>query len=424
MNLGDVALLTATAVAAGLAGLLLDPGPTAAVLAVVVACALLADRRRDRDRRCRLLHRLEAESGELLDWDELEDLAQDRTTELRRCQAAVASEQTWRTRLVTSIDDPALLFDQQHERMVAANDAARRLFRIGQRDELGLIQAVGSSALTQAAREATHTGRPVHVDADVGDREVRATASPIGDDVLLLVTDRTEQRRVEELRRSFVVNASHELKTPATAIQTLAEALDIALEDGSGRARGLVSRLHEEAGRLVRLVHDLLDLRRLEEHGHLERSAVDLAQLARDVMARFHSRAEDAGLDIRVDAPEHAVVAGVRQDLELVVANLVANAIQYNQPGGRVAVTITTDDRGYALAVTDTGLGIPRQDHQRVFERFYRVDLARSREQGGTGLGLSIVRHAVERHGGSVQVSSLLGEGSTFRVRLPLEAVD
>ncbi|MFP5310552.1 MAG: sensor histidine kinase [Actinomycetes bacterium] len=329
----------------------------------------------------------------------------------------------WRDRLVTTIEGPALTFSSE-ERLVATNDAARTLLGLGEEAELSVVQALGSPALVGAVREARAGGRPVQVDAEHRGRDLRATASVVGDEVLMIITDRTERRRVEDLRRNFVTNASHELKTPATAIQTLSEALEIALERNPARAPELVARLREESERLVRMVHDLLDLRRLEERGPMERVPVDLSAVVREVVASSQPTAEDRGVAVEVDAPEQAHVAGIAQDLRLVVTNLVTNAVQYNTQGGRVDVHLTRDGGDYLLRVSDTGVGIASQDVARIFERFYRVDAARSRASGGTGLGLSIVRHAVERHGGTVAVESLLGRGSTFTVRLPIDPVD
>lgn len=361
-------------------------------------------------------------SGHPPTWDGLERYLDELAAAYRELALRTERGDPWRLRLVRSVEEPALLFSQEEERLVAANEAARELLGIPSGDQdLTLVQALGSAALAGAAREAREIGRPVQVDAEVNGRDLRATASAIGGEILVIVSDRTEQRRVEELRRNFVVNASHELKTPATAIQTLAEALQVAVGTGSPRTPELVERLGEESERLVRTVHDLLDLRRLEERGPLERVPVDVAALCRDVATEYRGRAEAVGVELAVEAPESAFVAGLAQDLRIAVANLVANAIQYNRPGGTVTVRLEPGDGAYLLSVADTGVGIPQQDLQRVFERFYRIDRARSRERGGTGLGLSIVRHAVERHGGSVSVTSLLGEGSTFVVRLPIE---
>lgn len=339
----------------------------------------------------------------------------------RRQTSTLEDERPWRIELVDSLAQPALLFDAD-ARLRAANDPSRQLLRIPI-DLAGatVLQTIGSPAISDAVRQARRHGGPVGLDVEHNGRELRAAVTQIGDEILVILTDRSRERRVEELRRNFVVNASHELKTPVTSIQTLAEALAVTVEDDPVRTARLVSQLGLEAERLARLLHDLLDLRRLEERGPLERVPVDLAELARAVLADQVPRAEATGVELSLEAPDHAMVAGVAGDLEVIVKNLVGNAVQYNRSGGTVSVTIEPRDGHQVLTVTDTGIGIPRQDLQRIFERFYRVDAARSRETGGTGLGLSIVRHAVERHGGSIRVDSLLGEGTTFTVTLPVE---
>ncbi len=339
----------------------------------------------------------------------------------QRRGAKLERERPWRRELVDSLVQPALLFSSE-SRMLSANDAARSLLGIPiDAQGITVVQAVGSAALADGIREARSASRPVTIDVQHGDRDLRAVASRVGDEMLLIIVDRTRELRVEEVRRNFVVNASHELKTPVTSIQTLAEALQVTLTTDPDRAAALANRLSSEAERLARLVRDLLDLRRLEERGPLERAAVDLAELARRTVADQISRADVREVEVTVDAPERAMVAGVPGDLEVIVKNLVSNAVQYNQPGGTVEVSIVPQDGQQIIRVADTGIGIPQQDRVRIFERFYRVDTARSRETGGTGLGLSIVRHAVERHGGTIHVDSLLGEGTTFTVTLPIE---
>jgi signal transduction histidine kinase len=339
----------------------------------------------------------------------------------QRRGARIERERPWRRELVDSLVEPALLFSDEG-RLLAANDAARQLLGIPiDAGDVTVVQAVGSAALAEAVRAARENGDPVTLDVERGAHDLRASVSLVGDETLLIISDRTRERRVEEVRRNFVVNASHELKTPVTSIQTLAEALEVTVRDDPDRAATLVSRLGIEAERLARLVHDLLDLRRLEERGPLERVPVDLAELVRQTVADLVPRAEARDVEIGVDAPHRSLVAGVPGDLEVIVKNLVSNAIQYNRPGGTVEVELEGRDGTQILVVRDTGIGIPQQDLARVFERFYRVDTARSRETGGTGLGLSIVRHAVERHGGSIRVDSLLGEGTTFTVVLPVE---
>jgi two-component system phosphate regulon sensor histidine kinase PhoR len=335
----------------------------------------------------------------------------------------VARERPWRRQLVDSLVQPALLFSGEG-RLQAANDAARELLGIPiDAGDVTVVQAVGSAPLTDAVREARRAGGPVTLDVEHGDHDLRAVVSLVGDETLMIISDRTRERRVEELRRNFVVNASHELKTPVTSIKTLAEALQVTVGADPARVPGLVSQLGVESERLARLVRDLLDLRRLEERGPLERVPVDLAELARLTVAEAMERPEVASLELElgVEAPDTAVVVGVPTDLEVIVKNLVHNAVQYNRPGGEVEVELEPHDGTWVMRVRDGGIGIPQHDLARVFERFYRVDAARSRETGGTGLGLSIVRHAVERHGGHIRVDSLLGEGTTFTVTLPVE---
>jgi signal transduction histidine kinase len=336
--------------------------------------------------------------------------------------ATLSRERPWRVELVDALAQPAILFDSDG-RLQASNTAARGLLDLPATAKgLTVTEALTSSAVTAAVRRARELDEPVTLDVERSGRDLRVTVSLIGDESLVLVSDRTSERRIDDLRRDFVVNASHELKTPVTAIQTLAEALEVTLRNDPERAASLVRRLNGEAERLAQLVGDLLDLRRLEDVGPQSRVAVDLAELARRAAAEAIPRAEERGITVEVDAPERAIVAGVPADLEAVVKNLVSNAVKYNRDGGRVDVTLTTERGARRLSVADTGIGIRQQDLPRVFERFYRVDSARSRATGGTGLGLSIVRHAVERHGGTVHVESTLGEGTTFTVSIPIEA--
>lgn len=332
------------------------------------------------------------------------------------------AERPWRLQLVDALTQPALLFDADG-RLRAANASVSELMGLppGSRG-LTVLESTASSGIAEAVERVRADGDALTVETTREGRDLQVSVSLIGDETLVVVTDRTIERRIEDLRRDFVVNASHELKTPVTAILTLGEALAVTLRDDPTRAGGLVKRLNDESERLARLVGELLDLRRLEVGGPLERVPVDLAELIRLVVAEQLPRAETREVAIEVDVPERAHVAGVHADLEAIVKNLVSNAVKYNREGGSVRVSLRTVDGSQVIGVADSGIGIRQQDLPRVFERFYRVDTARSRATGGTGLGLSIVRHAVERHGGIVQVVSSLGEGSTFTVTLPIEA--
>jgi two-component system sensor histidine kinase SenX3 len=235
---------------------------------------------------------------------------------------------------------------------------------------------------------------------------------------LLVARDITESRRTEELRRNFVANASHELKTPVASILGLASALERASDDPAATRR-FVAMLGREAERLSALVSDLLDLSRLEnDAGPME--ALRLDRLVVRVTHAFRADASAAGVRLVCRRPRPARIMGRPSDLEQMVGNLLANAIRYTPVDGRVTVTLVDDGAVATLTVEDTGQGIPPEDIDRVFERFYRVGGDRARETGGTGLGLAIVRHVADTHLGDVALASTVGAGSAFTVRLPL----
>ncbi|GBC87561.1 Alkaline phosphatase synthesis sensor protein PhoR [bacterium HR12] len=287
---------------------------------------------------------------------------------------------------------------------------------------VGALDALVPLALREAVLATAADRRPRNVELELGapTRTVRTDVVPAGtDQVLIALRDMTETRRLEAVRRDFVANASHELKTPVASILAAAETLrTVAAEDPAALPR-FAEQLEREAVRLSRIVSDLLDLSRLETGGDTERGPVRLEQVAREEVDRARAAAEEAGLALSLEAEPGPAVLGSARDLALMVRNLVDNAIRYTRPGGRVEVRVRPEDGEVVLTVADTGIGIPGRDLDRIFERFYRVDRARSRETGGTGLGLSIVRHVVENHGGAVRVQSELGRGSTFEVRLP-----
>ena len=321
--------------------------------------------------------------------------------------------------LLEALSDPALLFD--HERRLAASNAlARTMFGL-QHERYTPSQVFGTAQLADLVEAAADAGKPVQLRHDLDGRELESTAAPVGTGVVLVLRDQTARSRVDAIRRDFVANASHEMKTPVSGIQTLADALTVTLESGdTERSRQLSDRLADEAARLGRLITELLSLRRLEEGRSLDRAPVDLVTLVTEEVGAIRTRTDAHGIGVHCELPRTAVMIGSEADLRLVVSNLLDNAVGYNRDGGSIEVALSTSDGGWKLVVADSGIGIPRQDLDRIFERFYRVDIARSRAAGGTGLGLAIVRHAVEGHGGSVRADSLLGEGSTFTVELPV----
>jgi two-component system sensor histidine kinase SenX3 len=249
---------------------------------------------------------------------------------------------------------------------------------------------------------------------------VHARVAPLGSDlVLVLVDDRTESRRVEEVRRDFVANISHELKTPIGALRLLAEAVSDAADDPDA-VRHFAARMEREAVRLTTLVQEIIDLSRLQVADALhapEPVAVD--DVVAEAIDRVSLPAQRKRIEVGVGGDHGAVVHGDHNLLVTAVRNLVENAIAYSPDATRVSVSVRRRDGLVEIAVSDQGLGIAPNDQQRIFERFYRVDPARSRQTGGTGLGLSIVKHVAANHGGEVTVWSVEGEGSTFTLRLP-----
>lgn len=251
------------------------------------------------------------------------------------------------------------------------------------------------------------------------------TAAPVDDEpgepgVFLSIEDISERQRLEAVRRDFVANISHELKTPVGALGVLAEAL--AGETDPEVVERMAERMQAEAFRVARTIDDLLQLSRIES-GELPPSEPIPAQ---EVVAEAVDRtAPAAGLrSVRIEAigpPEPLLVHGDRLQLVSAVTNLCDNAVKYSDPGHVVTVRTRASGRWVEIDVTDQGIGIPARDLERVFERFYRVDRARSRDTGGTGLGLAIVRHVVQNHEGEVTVTSREGMGSTFTLRLPAE---
>ena len=330
----------------------------------------------------------------------------------------VVEEERRAMALVLSSMREGVLLVEPEGRVVFANPALERL--LGQTPSS--LDALFPLDLREAVRAATSDREPHRTEVEAGApaRRFSGDAIPVGEDgaVLLVVRDVTEARRLEAVRRDFVSNASHELKTPVASIRAAAETISTAAHEDPGVVPRFAERLEREALRLSRIVSDLLDLSRLETGISLE-ELVALDAVVREEAERFGPQAVEAGIVLDVAADPGPPVRGATRELALLVRNLVDNAIRYTRPGGRVDVRLASADGEVVLTVADTGIGIPSRDLGRVFERFYRVDRARSRETGGTGLGLSIVKHVAENHGGTVTARSELGVGSTFEVRLP-----
>jgi two-component system, OmpR family, phosphate regulon sensor histidine kinase PhoR len=336
--------------------------------------------------------------------------------ELERRILALQDEQRTRDAILSSLEEGVVLVDPNGD-VLYRNDRAAEFTRSS-----GGPERVPHAVRSLVSQSRGNQSPAVSEFSLASGRAVEAVAVPIAktNNALVVLRDVTEARRADSIRREFVANASHELKTPVASIRALAETIgETAKTDLAASAR-FVRQLEREAVRLSRIVSDLLDLSRLESEGG-ERTEVNVAGLVAEEVERRGDRAKEAGVSLDFSANgDDPVVMGSVPDLGLLVRNLLDNAIQYTADGGAVEVSVDRQNGQAVVAVRDTGIGIPSRDQARIFERFYRVDRARSRETGGTGLGLSIVKHVAENHGGSVTVESELGRGSTFTVRLPI----
>lgn len=300
---------------------------------------------------------------------------------------------------------------------------------------LGLIRTgeLTHTTLRDAVREVRREGGTRDLELDVprgpfgqGRLSISVRVAALGRGfVLLLVEDRTQSRRVDETRRDFMVNVSHELKTPVAGMTLLSEAIDEARDDPEAVHRFSV-RLRSEGQRLSRLVQEIIELSRLQAGENLDDPVlVDVEPAVTEAIDQMRTLAQDRDITVLfVPTGEQPSVFGDAHLLTTAVRNLVENAINYSEPGTRVTIAVQADSDLVSILVKDQGSGIPAADLDRIFERFYRVDAARSRRTGGTGLGLAIVKHVCANLGGEVGVWSEEGQGSTFTIRLPAARPD
>jgi two-component system sensor histidine kinase SenX3 len=285
--------------------------------------------------------------------------------------------------------------------------------------------ALAAQAVTELLENAWHKGSdertldlygPPRQTLTIGTRLIDDGRRPLG--VIAIIEDVSERRRLEEIRRDFVANVSHELKTPIGALGLLAETLTA--EPDPAIAQRLATRIHTEAFRVSRIIDDLLDLSRIESEETPPREPIYINLVMAEAVERVKAAAEQRRITIEMDEPDPPIhVIGDRRQLVSAMHSLLENAVTFSSEDGVVKVAGSQVDQDVKLSVADKGVGIPARDLERIFERFYRVDLGRSRETGGTGLGLSIVRHVAHNHQGRVEVDSREGEGSTFTLVLP-----
>ena len=356
---------------------------------------------------------------------------------LRRREARIVAEVGQKAAILSAMDEGLVALDRGGH-VVLLNDAGRSILDRNATEGVGahLGELTQESELLAAADSCLAEGqrREGEIRSAVADAPavVHYVATPVLDPsgaaemAVLVLRDVTALRRLEQVRRDFVANVSHELKTPLTTMRGYLEAVLDEPAMPAEQRRSFLEKAGRSTARLAAIVSDLLDLARLERGPEeLGSDPIDMDSLAADCVRAVKADAEERRVRIEMHVPEaHTVVRGDDQSLVTAVTNLLDNAVKYSPEGGLVTVRLVQHDGQAWLTVSDQGPGIPPQEQERIFERFYRVDKDRSRQLGGTGLGLSIVKNVVLAHGGEVWVESTLGEGSQFHLRLPLLAED
>lgn len=367
--------------------------------------------------------------------DEIGDLARSinyMARQLKNNIDDVISEKNRIQAILSSMADGVIAMDNWG-RVILINPVVEDLFGITLAASRGknILRVIRNYELEKLLNQALETGRSVQKQLQIltpEPRVFRVHVTPLQNSgvdrggVVALLRDITERKRLEEMRSEFVANVSHELRTPLTSIRGFAETLlDGALEDPKV-ARQFLEIINTETERLSRLIDELLNLSKIEDRKSVpNRQPLEIEELIEQVVAILQPRSQEKNITIKVDLPENLpVVQGDSDMLSQVLINLIDNAVSYTQPGGEIRIGAAAGQDELKVDVQDNGIGIPPESLSRVFERFYRVDKARSREQGGTGLGLSIVKHIIDAHRGSVQVESKVGKGSTFSFVLPL----
>ncbi|MBZ0111400.1 MAG: HAMP domain-containing protein [Thermoanaerobaculia bacterium] len=374
----------------------------------------------DRLARSDLSHRLAVPGIE-----ELEVLGKSLNRLADRAEEHVAAVDLERRRLAEILDGMAegvLVADGSGE-PIFANSAWLQLFEQGNDTETrDLLDLARRPALFELLGEARRSDRREELELRSGDRELAVSADRIEafSGVLLVARDITEAKRLNRVRRDFVANVSHELKTPLAVIRAAAETIQGMGPDDTVLHERFSGRIVEQCLRLEDLLQDLLTLSRLEStEVEGERKSVNLTAVAERVVESLEPLAAQQGVDLRLSSPQPVQLFGEEFALERLLLNLVSNGVKYGADGGFVEIELMGDEREAKIVVRDGGPGIAASEVERIFERFYRVDKGRGREQGGSGLGLSIVKHVVQSHAGSIKVDSRPGEGARFEVRLP-----
>lgn len=324
--------------------------------------------------------------------------------------------------ITENMSEGLIIIDKDAEILTYNRSAAHMLRSSGGRTEGSVLKLNRSEPFRKAVNEAL-SGKNATTYLDEGNSVYEIIANPASDKdevtgAIIIIMDVTEKERGETLRREFTSNVSHELKTPLTSIYGVSDMLASGLVKPEDVA-GFAGTIKEEASRLISLIDDIIKLSRLDEStGPQQMETIDVFETARDAVNRLSVKAQSANVELSLSG-EPSEIVGVQHILDEIIYNVCENAIKYNRPGGFVRISVRNDDDESLITVSDSGIGIPKADRERVFERFYRVDKSHSKEIGGTGLGLSIVKHGVMYLGGRVELESEEGKGTVVTVRLP-----
>ena len=310
-------------------------------------------------------------------------------------------------------------------RILSVNRAASRLFDAEEAHQGDSVLSINRSDFFTSVVTDALSGKRAETIIDNKTRTLQVIGSPVFEHsvvtgAVIIIMDITEKSERERLRREFTANVSHELKTPLTSISGFAELL----KNGGvseENVKDFGKEIYDESQRLIALVHDIIRLSKLDEGdgGDETMERISVSEIAEDVVSRLRKRAESFSVQLEFKAEDPGFINGSALLLDEMIANLTDNAIKYNRKGGKASIVVRREGEEVVLTVSDTGIGIPDEDKDRVFERFYRVDKSRSRASGGTGLGLSIVRHSAMMLHGSIALKSKLGEGTEITVRFP-----
>jgi two-component system phosphate regulon sensor histidine kinase PhoR len=362
------------------------------------------------------------------DIDELAELLNHTAEVIRQIMDELSREKSKLQTIFDKADDGFIVVDKESQ-INLINPAALHLIKAEASQIIGktIIEATLNHDLSKLVERVikTNTAGSLQIELPKGEptflNVYAAPIEPTG--ALVVMHDITEAKRIDAIRRDFVSNVSHELRTPLASIRVMAETIALRGKTHPHVSEEFAQKIISEVDRLTAISNDLLDLAQIEAgRRNIRSEEFVLKETVETAIAGLVPKAEQKAIELSIRIPDHIVVNADKGAVHQIITNLVDNAVKYTRPSGSITITATESNGWVSISVADTGIGIPQEDIPRIFERFYRVDKARSRESGGTGLGLSIVKHLVEMQGGKVNVESQLGKGSVFTFTIPAKS--